>query len=483
MLHLVWSLPLLAVLGLLATGRASTVGAGWVGAGLMLVVAMTAAPTRLDATAAVLSLGAGGWFAAVVASVIVAGLFFRDIVAGLRPGGVAAGPIDPQRARRQIFSACFLVGPFAEAATGFGVGQIVVLALIVPLGVPALPAVLLALFSQMLVAWGALAVGTMAGAHLSGLTPVALGWRSGVLTLPLLSAYLPLLWHWAALGGHPSDWRMRLDDALWTAAAGLLLIGANLLVGAEVAAVAALGPLIVLRHWRDVRPSVADWRAAAHAAMPYAVLVVILTLTRAIPPLQAALATIAIQPFAGGPVWRPVLHPFLWLLAVGIGAALVAGQGARIAAGAADTWRRGRKAVLATLLFMVMAQLMADSGVAAALAYGLRDAFGPWAAIVTPVSAALGGFLTGSNAASNGLLMGSQVALAAATGLDMPWLAAIQNTTGSALTMLSPIRLTMGCALLGRPELERPAYRLAWPAGALPIAIMMLAAVILVLAR
>ena len=47
--------------------------------------------------------------------------------------------------------------------------------------------------------------------------------------------------------------------------------------------------------------------------------------------------------------------------------------------------------------------------------------------------------------------------------------------------MLSPIRLAMGAALLARPDLERAVYRDAWPLGAAPLALMMVAALILIL--
>jgi lactate permease len=404
----------------------------------------------------------------------------RDTAAGRAGDGAA----DRDAARRRLFAACFLISPFAESATGFGIGLVVALALILPLGVKPLPALVLALLSQMMVPWGALAVGTMVGAHLSGLDPGALGWRSAVLTLPLSGAWLVLFWRWAAIAGLPAGTAERVDDVAWVSAAGLLLIVTNLALGAEVAALAALGPVIVLRFWRDVRPTAARWRAAARAAGPYAALVAILVPTRAWPALHETLGkAVALRPFDDMPAWLPLLHPMVWLLAVAVASVVLGGRSHRLAVATFETWKRGRTALIATVLFMVLAQVMDESAVARALAATLRDLLGAGAAMLSPVLAAVAGFFTGTNAASNGLLMPSQVALAAAVGLDLGWLAAIQNTIGSALTMLSPIRLAMGVALLGRPDLERAVYRVGWPLGAAPLALMIVAALVLVALR
>ena len=481
MIEVVWASPLLAVVLVLASGRAGTVGAGAVGAILMALIAVTVAPTRLDLATAGLAVVKGVWFAWLIASVVLSGLFFRAAVGTDGAPRAEIGTADRVAARRRLVAACFLISPFAESATGFGIGMVVALAIILPLRIAPLPAFVLALLSQMLVPWGALAVGTMVGAHLSGLSPAELGWRSAVLTLPLLGAWLVLFWRWSARAGFPASPSERWDDVAWIGAAGLLLIVANRLVGAEVAALAALGPVIVLRFWRDARPTPSDWVAVAATTGHYVALVAILVLTRALPPVNQALGSaLALRPFADMPAWMPLLHPALWLLAIGAATALIAGRAHRLAAALGETWRQGRKALVATVLFMVLAQLMDESAAARAVAHSLRDALGVGAAIVSVPLAAVAGFFTGTNAASNGLLMPSQVALAAAVGLNLAWLAAIQNTIGSALTMLSPIRLAMGAALLARPDLERAVYRVAWPLGAAPLALMMVAALILV---
>ena len=60
---------------------------------------------------------------------------------------------------------------------------------------------------------------------------------------------------------------------------------------------------------------------------------------------------------------------------------------------------------------------------------------------VSPVLAALGGALTGSNAASNALFMPLQVEAARGLGISEMLTAAVQNVAGSHASMLAPRRM------------------------------------------
>lgn len=482
MTALLWASPLLVVVLLLASGRADTMTAGSVGAALALLIALSPiAPAPLSTSVAAGEIAKGAWLAWLAGSVIFSGLFFQQSLSGtLDRDGVPARPREAAQ-RRQLFAACFLIGPFAESATGFGIGYVIVLALLSRLdGLRPLPLLLFGLFSQCLVPWGALAVGTVVGAHLADMSTADLGTRSALLTIPLLATWLILFWRLAASSGLESGIGQKMDDVAWAIAAMGLLIAANRLLDVEVAAVASLGPLIVVRFWRDVRPSRGEWLQAARAAAPYAALTAALVIGRAVPPLEAVLSNhlVVRLPLADAPAWPVLLHPATWLAAVALGTSVVRGRGATIPAVLRETWRRGRKVIAATLLFLVMARLLTSAGIAHGLAAALLAVLGPVGAVMAaPVFAAIGGLLTGSTTGSNGLFMPSQVALGAAAGLaDTGWLAAIQNTAGSASTMLSPIRVAMGCAFLGRPDLEQPTYRAAWILGVAPLCLMILAA-------
>ena len=475
--YLVWSLPLVVVAALIATGRASSTAVGFSGLVTSLIVALMLPPQPFGGGDAVGAIARGVWLALLVGAVILGGLFFREVVSDHDAASNPA-PVAPERRRKQLYTTCFLVGPFAEGATGFGVGQVTIAPMLTGIGLAPLHAILFGLFSQMMVSWGAMANGTIVGSQLSGIAPTDLGVHSALLTVPLLIAWLGLFWRFAAIAKIPGTPLDFAGEALCTIAAGGLLVAANALFGPEVAALAALGPLIVAHFLLNGRPDRDQRRSALRIGLPYVALIAVLMATRAIAPVNEWLrVALAVKPFADGPTWFPLLHPGSWLLVVGLATAVAMRRPAAEALGRA--WMRGRKPILTIGCFLAMAQVMATSGLADGLAKGLRSALGPLAVLATPLFAGVFGFLTGSSNASNGLLMPAQIALARDAALSLPWLGAIQNTAAAALTMLSPVRVAVGCALVGKPDLERTVYLRGWPLGAIPLAILAVAAALL----
>ncbi len=484
--YLLWASPLALVVAVLASRRGTSLTAGLAGLLLACLVAWTAAPTLLSGPGLVHAPGKGLWLSWLIGAVILGGLFFRTAVS--RPGTEAdpdSGLVTDERLRRQrAFAACFLIGPFSETATGFGVGQMTTIAILMHLGLSPLHVATLGLFSQILVPWGAMANGTMVGAVFSGLTPQALGVWSAVVSVPLVLGWLVLFWWFAGRAGLESGRKHQLTELGWIAAMLAALILANQGLGPETAALAALGPLIVLQFWRDERPSRGHWLSLLPVALPYAFLILALALTRAVPALNDVLReAIELRPIDGMIGWFPLLHPGSWLLAVGLLYLLLLRRAGAVPRIAATTWRQGWRAIVTIGSFLVMAQVMADSGTAQSLADGLVLALGAGALVATPLLAGVFGFVTGSSNATNALLMTSQVNLSAQHGVSPLWIAAIQNVAAAALTMLSPARVSMGCALTGEKKLEGQIYARAWSLGIVPILLLMLLCGALLLQR
>jgi lactate permease len=446
--------------------------AGCVGFVTSVAVGLVAAPNRFESLDVVAAVTRGGWLASLVGAVILGGLFFREVVSGDASAADLTAALATRR-RKQLYTTCFLIGPFAEAATGFGVGQVTIAPILKGIGLAPMHAVLLGLFSQMMVSWGAMANGTIVGAQLSGISPSDLGVHSALLTVPLLLAWLGLFWRIAASAGVPGRLHDYIGETAYTMVAAALLIACNAVFGPEVAALAALGPLVVARFLMGGKPDRKQWEAALRVGLPYAALIVTLMATRAIIPVNRLLGgAFAVRPFAEGPAWFPLLHPSSWLLLVGLVTTFAMGRPLLAVTSFRRAWTRGYKPILTIAFFLSMAQVMVISGMADGLAKGLRSALGPVAALATPLFAGLFGFLTGSSNAANGLLMPAQIALAKEASLSLPWLAAVQNTTSAALTMLSPVRVAVGCTLVGEPKLERAVYFRAWPLGIVPLAIL-----------
>jgi lactate permease len=475
--------PLAGTLATLAVRRGRMVEAGLVGLALSLPAAAFALRPEFSFAPFVADAALRGlWLALHAASVITAGLFFFEVTrAGWATDIAAPGAVDP----RKLWFGCFLLGPFCEAATGVGVGLVILVPYLQRMGLGGGIAVAFGLFSQILVPWGTLAIGTVLGAELAHLPLESLGLASAWLTAPLLLVYLATYWLLrAACLGRPRAAEC-VDDLLWTAALWALLLLAHRVVATDTAGLAAAGSLLLLRFLRDGGARARRDPRLLREAAPYALLTAVLLLVRGIPGVSSLLAQFwTLRPFndlAPFPIFQ---HASFWValvaaivaLAEGLPAAAWRDLGARLAARA---WRP----VTVTVVFVVMGEILALAGISEALAGELSAALGWGALAVSPWLAAAAGFLAGTNFASNAMLMPMQVALAGSLGVDPRWLAALQNVAGSNFTLLSPIRVAMGAALAGEGAAARDAageaYRRLLPLGIALLAILALMGLLL----
>lgn len=486
----VYFAPFWVPIALMLTRRVSISVAALGAAASALVLYVYGVAPQLDtmAEAVGLELLKGVWLAVPIVSVILAGLLFHTLLSRLwlvprrDPPSINAPDLDA--ARSTLFGACFLIGPFAEAATGFGVGLVICLGILLGLGLRKTDAIVFSLFSQTLVVWGAFAVGTMLGTTLSGMAdPRDLGWRSAVLMSPIMMGWLVAFWVLCRRSGLPGTAACMVKEALWVLA---ILIGLNALgryLDPDVIGLIVLGSLaatysLISRQGVGVALGTKLTRAS-----PYMVLSGLLVASRLSAPVHEALAGVSVSPVHGAKAWAPLLSPAFWLLVVGLAFTLRKRTWSAVGDIACQTWLRGRVTVGVTLLFVVCAQLMISGNVPEVLAGELQATVGASSALMlSPILAAIAGFLTASNAASNSLLMPGVSALAVAHAANTEWIAAIQNVTGSALSMLSPVRVMMGCAIAGvAPVTMGLVYRQAWVLGVIPVVVMIGAAVIVVM--
>ena len=454
-------LPLLLVLVLLASGRVSALVAGL--AGLAATVAASGASPGLLGR----EIPAGLWLSWQVIAIIAAGMFFHrcTLARGAHGDGTTV-----EATPRRLWPVCFLLAPFAEAVTGFGVGYIIALAALRRLGLGGLSALLLGLYSQSLVPWGALATGTTVGATLAGLTPNQLGLASAILQVPIHLFYLLLYWRFAREAGLPVAAAQKLDDAVWTALLLLLIWLMNTYADTEIAAAAPCAFLLALRFWRDEHPDLARLKRAVADNAPYVALTMALCATRLVPPLRDFLKPLwALKPYDNQPAFAPLYAPGFWLLSIGI--VVVFRARASLTKVAVDTAKGAWRSCAVTLAFVVMAELYVGSGMAQQIAEALRAIAGRGAALSVPLFAATGGFLTGGGSAGNAMLMPMVTALARAIAVDPAWVAAVQNSVCTNLTMLSPIRVTMGLAILALAMPDSALYRRAWPLALPPLVV------------
>src|SRR5215216_6749911 len=326
------------------------------------------------------------------------------------------------------------VAPFFESVTGFGVAVVISAPILLAAGFTPLRAAVLASWGQCAVPWGALGVGTVIGAHLAGMGFGTLSDVSAFLSIPLFPVYGVAA---VALAGGWMGVRRRGAEAIGlglVAGAGTLLTSLYL-VPELSGAVGGLAVVVLFLARRLNRLAGVPVRAL----LPYAFLLALLAATNGIGALRFVLEEL-------GPVFD---GPGLPLLTSGAFAALLLGLGGdEIGVATRRTMTQWLPTAAAVLTFVLAGEVVAESGAAGLLAAGAR-ALGVFFPAVSPVLAALGGALTGSNAASNALFMPLQVE--AARGLDISEVltAAVQNVAGSHASMLAPQRLVLAATATG----------------------------------
>ncbi|GGB39303.1 hypothetical protein GCM10011505_21080 [Tistrella bauzanensis] len=471
-------MPVLLAMGLLAARR-SSIEAGLAGAALGAGLALAGGlPGAVLADAALRSL----WIAWMAVSVILAGLVFDAVASPVRgsawtdAAATTAGPDD--RRYRRIFTACMLIGPFAESATGFGVGAVVTAALLRGEGLGGARAAVLALLSQLLVPWGALAIGTQVTAVLMRHDPHQLGAAAAAVSAIAYAGGLVVLrLQLAAVGIRPRR-RDRLIDPPLVAGLIVALVVANLFLGPETAALAALGLPIAID--LGVRRRDVAIRTTTRILAPYLALTLVLLVTRLVTPLAEALRHWIWQPVDGLPGYAPLHHPAGWLLATAVVAALMAGnRPGRIGHDIARGLGHGIRPAAATIAFVLLAGVWAAGGAPTVLAAAWRDvAAGADLAIIPPL-AGLAGFLTGSNVAVAAMIAPLADALpgmgadgGGAGALMALLIAAMLLVVGGLATMVSPMRLAMAAALTGAAASDEAAIRRR--STPLPVAVALL---------
>lgn len=447
MLLLVQAAPLLAILALLASGRATPLAASLIGLALAVPAALAAG------AGGVAFFGAealrGGWIALQPVAMVAGGLLFHAAVA---PRAAAAAPAEPHR----VFVAVFLAGAFAESAMGFSVGAVFALAALRGMGLSGAPAGALALLALCLVPWGALGPGTALGATLTGLPAQELSAVAAWMTAAWLPLLAPLFWWLCGRAGLAVGWRMRAWHAAALLAVALLLVLAHALaIPFELAGLLATGVPLLLALWLlDPPRGAAAWRAAAVKLAPWLLLIGTILAARAWPEPPA------LRPFGGLPGFG-LSHAAvaLWLVA-----ALLLIRPGGASAGAAALRRAARPAA-AMLCYIILARWLAQSGAASQLAHAAEAALGPAAPFAITPLGYLTGVVTGSNVAANATLVVVQAELGASAGLP-PWLApALHNFAGAAGAGVSFSTTALICGLLADGTRPAQLWRLLAPAA------------------
>lgn len=356
-------------------------------------------------------------------------------------GGLAGGPVPT------VLLVVHGVTPFAESVTGFGVGVMVGVPLLVAAGFSPHKAAVLGLLGLCAVPWGALGPGTIIAGRLIGATAdevgLATAWPNLVVFVGVgLAAVL------IATPGRPAP------RHLGAAVLSGLLVGAGVLASSAFIGMApsgALGALVAIAGHVLVRRAqgapVRMSRPVRRALVPYVVLLAgILTSAWAVPRL------------AVGDAAPLLMSPATWLVVTAVVAVpwlgLDTGGRAVVAREVGSMWRG---VALPTAAFLALGVVMVLGGLTEPLAAAL-GATGPVALVLTPVIGALGGYVTGSGAGANSMFAAGTAAVAPGLGVSPVALVGVQNAAACLLTMAAPSRVLLAIVSTpteGVPEGDR----------------------------
>jgi lactate permease len=373
---------------------------------------------------------------------------FRHYLAGVAPSR-----------ELQVVLVAFCLGGFLEAVAGFGTAVAIPAAMLITLGLEPVKATVLCLVANSVpVAFGALGIPVLALANVTQLDTSILT-RDVVLQLTPFAVLVPVALVYLTHG----NWRGIAPFLAEALLIGLIFAGTQILVawtiGPELVAVggslAALIGYVIYRRFRDQDSHPLHglkWQELGMALLPFACLLGLVLVTRLLPmPLLRA------PPFLWtfGPAdhritvdlaYTPGTLLFISALIGALAGRLPASRIVQLLREAA--WKIRWTSVI-VISILVMAKVMAGSGMITDVAQMLAVSAGGLFPLLSPWLGAMGTFVTGSDTSSNILLGALQKETALRTGFDPAWLAAANTAGATAGKMISPQSISVGASTVG----------------------------------
>lgn len=484
--------PIVLLAGLVLASRPLATSA-WIGAGFTAALAggLFGLSTGEVAVAVARGLWTGGW----ILLIVLPALLLFEVLERSGALEVLAGTardLAPTEGRQRLLLAWVLPG-FLQGVAGFGTPVAMTAPMLMRRGVAPVAAVAMCLAGyQWAVTFGSMGSSYFMAAATARLSPGAaasLALRAAlILATNAVVAGLVVLGRGRRAGGD-------LPRALVVGLVmGTALVGTVTLQPALGSTAAGLAGLVVA--WK-VLPRVGaprpDVGPALTAAMPYVVLVGTVGLGLGVEPIRRTLAAVPpLAPTLPGttaafghgnptapvtPAFEPLLHPVGYLLLATAVGVLVFRHRGWWAAGTTHAtltgWRRRSGPVSVAIPGLtVLAALMVEAGMVAAIAVALAAALGSLFVVVSPLLGTLGTVLTGSTTASNALLSALQQNVAERLSVSVPALLSGQTAGGNVGNAIAPVNVAVGLAGAGAAGAEGEVIRRNLPAAGLFLAVV-----------
>lgn len=354
----------------------------------------------------------------------------------------------------QILILAFGLSPLIESVSGFGLAIIVIAPILIALGFSPMKSSLIALISLCIIPWATLSMGTIIGATLGNVYLDKLGMGSALMCLPIYVYYAILVVY---IGVGLSALKKRLFTIIFIG----FLLGAsvwlcNRFVSVELAGL--FGSLtVIFVIFLMIKQSNKTYGATklekkSHNIKnitPYLLLIVFLFTSRIVIPLKNYLLSTFTIDFEKYNFELSILYsPGFFLLIVCIFTIFFYRLHLiEIRDSVVSTLRKCYPVIITTFLYVVVSEIMSEAKMIQLLSLLAAQSFGHFYVFVSPLVGATGGFLTGSNTASNTMFIRLQTETALHIGMSPILIACSQNVSSSLMTMVNPSRVALSCSV------------------------------------
>jgi lactate permease len=373
------------------------------------------------------------------------------------------------------------LAPFAESVSGFGAGTILIIPIFVSLNFGLGQSAILGILGQVAVPWGGLGLGTALGAELTSIDPGRLGAYTSLLIAPL-----PILYGLIALvvsGGKKSlqsHWPVCVvSGGVLTSSLYVFSFNPGIELAGLIAGTLAAFTIIIWgrteAHQQQSTGSLhyivvdqpnkifdvslntkfaesegASKQSLRWAMSPYIILTTVLLISRLIIPIRIWLQSHGVLSVPTINLHLALLYNpgFSLIITFLVSIKILNTKKTELQSVAVRAWRQFIPGALAIACFLTASQIMQVSKMTETIGTTtlmLGDSY-KWFA---PCLAALGGWITGSNAGSNALFSQLHLAVSNHSKLQLDWLMAAQNAASSHATMVAPTRTILAATSAG----------------------------------
>lgn len=400
------------------------------------------------------------------------------------------------------------LSPLIESTSGFGVAVMMVTPIFIALGYPIFKAILLGLISLMAIPWGAMGIGTIIGAEMGGVPLQKLGLGTAFLSiLPITYFIFGTIYFAGGWEGLKRKWPLGILFSLSFVGSlilfnglgavelagvlsGLVVMGLGFLLikyksssshGAS-SGIASLGstvsPIDVVSTAAKPHPTdkeltideapstgTSSTKVTAPSLLrifsPYLLLTAMILITRLVPPVKNFLETHLVLEVPRFSYSLALLYsPGFWLFLTCLWTIFLFQIKKDVLK---EALRKSIKQwipfTVVTTAFVSISEVMSTAGMIQVVAGTMASSLGSTFLLLSPLIGALGGFLTGSNASSNAMLIKLQTQTAMQVGVSPELASIVQNTGSSHTTMASPARVALGASLYGIGDQENALLR------------------------